>query len=264
LGGDDTVTKFILALIGVALTFGIGGCTSAKLLEASNENMRTAIGRRGTYAKSCPEGHVDFSKFSRSGWASGVQLELVPVGSVNLPTGSVIASDPFYAPADAFPFGRRVEPGHYPLSLVVADLGPWGRRVAFARLELSRAAVVRWEVAETTDPSGLTEFFGVDAGLATVVDASTGKLFGEVLNRFDTQHPDGNYYDDVLSRDLPPEADWGEHIPDPTSDLNMIIFGSGLGDGLYFCYWGFDSSGSPASLILDFQLFDHEGTIVRR
>jgi hypothetical protein len=154
--------------------------------------------------------------------------------------------------------------GHYGVDLSVVDLGAWGTRVAFSAVKFSDQPVAHWQVAETTDPGGFTQFFGVDAGLGAYMDADTAKVFATVLQSFEAEHPSGNYYDDVLSRDLPPSALWGEHQPSEASPLKAVVFSSGLGDGLYFSYWGLDAAGQVAMLVTDFQLFDQSGTIVRK
>ncbi|HRC32866.1 MAG TPA: DUF4241 domain-containing protein [Bacteroidia bacterium] len=42
----------------------------------------------------------------------------------------------------------------------------------------------------------------------------------------------------------------------PKSELNITMFTSGEGDGLYPIYWGIDKDGNPVSLIIDFNVLD--------
>ena len=120
-----------------------------------------------------------------------------------------------------------------------------------------------WELAETTEAGELNVFFGVDTGMACFADATAARLFSNVLKDFKATSPEANYYHDVLSRDIPDDANWGEHRPDPALPLSVIISSSGLGDGLYSAYWGLDETGNPVELVVDFQLFDEHGTIFR-
>ena len=208
--------------------------------------------------------HVEFARYFQRGEVDGVAIDPIDVGRLQLPSGSVVVADPSYFTADfTRPFRRKIAPGAYALEFVIADLEQWGSRVAFARLRLSSNEVETWEWAETTAPGELNVFFGVDAGMACFADADAAAIFARVQTDFYAKHPDGNYYNDVLSKDFPSDAYWGEHRPDPKSLVKVFVCGSGFGDGLYAAYWGLDAAGAPVELVVDFQVFDHHGTIVR-
>ncbi len=50
-------------------------------------------------------------------------------------------------------------------------------------------------------------------------------------------------------------GDWlNFYLPNRPS-LNVIMFHSGYGDGMYPCYWGTNNDGKICSLIVDFQVF---------
>lgn len=258
---DGTLRRGAPLAIGILLALS---CKELPMLEANQQTMRTVLERRGAYAKSLPA-HVSFLRYFQAGIVDGVKISTVEAGTLRVPSGEILVADPFYFTADfTHPLRRRTPPGHYPIVLAVADLGGWGNRVAFASLRLSSAEVQTWELAETTDPGQLNVFFGVDAGMACFADAEAAGIFARVQREFDAQRPKGNYYEEVLIRDIPDDSNWGEHHPDPASPLGVIITRSGLGDGLYSAYWGLDSDGAPAQLVVDFQLFDQHGTIFRR
>jgi hypothetical protein len=42
------------------------------------------------------------------------------------------------------------------------------------------------------------------------------------------------------------------------ADNNIVMFGSGFGDGVYPCYWGIDSSGEIVSLVVDLLVLSEE------
>lgn len=120
-----------------------------------------------------------------------------------------------------------------------------------------------WELAETTVPGALNVFIGVDTGMVCLADASAATAFADAVRKFYNAHPDGNYYDDILSSDIPAGANWGVHRPDPDPELGLdvMLISSGLGDGVYTAYWGLGADGVPVELVLDFQLFDESGSI---
>lgn len=233
------------------------------MLEANHENFRTVLERRGAYAKSLPD-HVWFPRFFDESTVDGVAIETVEVGKLPVPSGRIVLADPFHFTAEfTQPLRRRVPPGDYPVVVAFADLHTWGRRVAYARLRFSSAKIALWELAESTDTSELNVFIGVDSGMVCFADLDTAHIMSRALKEFVLRRPDGNYYDDVLARDIPADANWGEHRPDPGSPLSVILTSSGLGDGVYFAYWGLDENGAPAELVVDFQLFDKNGSVCR-
>jgi hypothetical protein len=187
----------------------------------------------------------DFGRYFTNGSVGGVPMSVVAAGSVAVPSGRVVVGDPFFLPAK--PLTRQVKAGTYPVELAIARSKDWGKRVAFARMRISDAPVARWEEAGS---------FGVDAGLACILDATTAQTLEKAMAAFDKRHPKGNYYEDVLARDLPGDALWGSHRPDPGKSGNAIVFSSGLGDGAYTCYWGLDAKGGVAQLVVDLQVVE--------
>lgn len=109
-------------------------------------------------------------------------LAVAVAGELWLPSGEVIACDPFVSLGGGWtkPFTTRVAPGRYRVETAIATLvtpgaDPGGRphlRTAAARLVIRDTATASWEhaVTEGQDVSGLGdgEFFGygVDAGAA--------------------------------------------------------------------------------------------------
>src|SRR6202012_2975853 len=111
--------------------------------------------------------------------AGGVTLTHQSVGELSLPTGQLVASDPFVCPEQA-PFVQPLPPGTYPVALSVAQIDD-DQRVAFAILRLKPGSPVRWEMLtvgeQNTDELNEDEFFGypVDAGIGCFMDRSVGK-----------------------------------------------------------------------------------------
>src|ERR1700736_6322987 len=90
------------------------------------------------------------------------------IGELILPTGKLVACDPFVMP-EAEPFNLLVPRGTFPILLSVAELAT-DQRVAFATVRFRQTSPVRWEMMATgaNDPSKLEpgHIFGyaVDSG----------------------------------------------------------------------------------------------------
>jgi hypothetical protein len=214
--------------------------------------------------------------YDLDGQVNSKELVEIHVGDVNLPTGRIIAADPFFTEGQ-LPFARTVEPDKYPVFVYMAKIDEDHNRVAYAKIKFRPEEATKWILALTED---LTEeeineleedeFFGfpVDAGLACFLDEETNAQFVAKMDTMLEQDPDKNYYDDVLadefkeysgknafSRDL---GDWNDHHPVPDSDNNIIMFASGWGDGYYPAYWGLNENGDTVELIIDFLVNDFD------
>ncbi|MFF3622259.1 DUF4241 domain-containing protein [Streptomyces sp. NPDC002467] len=117
---------------------------------------------------------------------SGGTLAVAEGGSLWLPTGRVVACDPFvYIGGDPSAFTAQVEPGRHRAEAAMATLtgpgepapapGEGHRRVAAARLVIRDTPAASWELALRggQDPSGLGEDeyfgYGVDAGIGLLL-----------------------------------------------------------------------------------------------
>ena len=199
------------------------------------------------------------------------RVEVRAVGAVSLPTGRVVATDPFVFP-ERKPFRQAVPPGRYPILLSIAHIKPeTGRakpdqRVACAMLRLTRRAPVRWRMATMTGQRLRDlkpgHFFGypVDAGLGCFLDARAAKL----LDRLMRDDPD--YFERMMTAAEPnyaPTRDWADFpLDDTKGGLNVVFFSSGFGDGSYPSFWGFDADGGVACLVTDFQVVTSLGVFV--
>ncbi len=170
---------------------------------------------------------LDYDALFEASEHDGVPIERIELGSIGLPSGEVIAADPFQADG-VDPIGVSIEPGSYPVRLVRGRLPDWGPRVIAARLDVAPGRVAQWERSGSS--------FGVDAGLACFMSAEARDAFSEACKAFLESNPEGNYYDDVLAATLAPSAtpespsgDYGLHVID--TDHKMAVFSSGLGDG---------------------------------
>ncbi|WP_282014091.1 DUF4241 domain-containing protein [Marinifilum flexuosum] len=198
------------------------------------------------------------------------ELKEIEIGNIHLPTGKIIASDPFFTHSIKS-FSRTVHPGTYPVSIYIAEVEPEHYRVAFAKIKFRAEKATRWILAVTDDMkiddlSSIRdgEYFGfpVDAGLACFLDEESNVWYLNKMDEFYEKNPDQNYYDDLLaqefekysashqySRDL---GDWNNHVLNGESEMNVMMFASGWGDGYYPTYWGYNDRKETVELCIDF------------
>lgn len=200
------------------------------------------------------------------------KLITINIGDINLPSGQIIASDPFLT-HDAEPFRRKVKPGKYPVELSILKIEDNHYRIAFSRINFKEEKSTKWILAipENIDLKDIKslkreEYFGfpVEAGLGCFIDKKTNELLVRKMDSFYSETPDLNYYDDLLanefqkysssnkySRDL---GDWNNHVVEESTSQNVMMFTSGWGDGFYPVYWGLNNSGEFVEIIIDFMI----------
>ncbi|MEK8170544.1 DUF4241 domain-containing protein [Streptomyces sp. M19] len=195
---------------------------------------------------------------------------MLPGVPLSLPSGRVIAIEPFMAggdDADAVAFTARVEPGTYPvvlseIELIDTDGEVKDSRVAAARLVIRDEPVARWELAVTADqdPSELGDdgYFGypVDGGTGCFLDAETYRAL----------EAEEDFGDRVLVTMYPcfGESRDGGTVPSPITlavgeDPTAVVFYStGFGDGVYATWVGRTAAGEVACFVTDFDTFYDE------
>jgi hypothetical protein len=198
------------------------------------------------------------------------QLVEIHIGDVNLPTGKIIAADPFFT-SDQQPFSRTVEPDKYPVYIYVSEIDKLHHRIAYAKIKFRPEAASKWILAVTEDLTSEEmedldegEFYGfaVESGLACFLDEETNSAYINKMDDVQEKNPESNYYDDVLAEEFKEYSgknnfsrelgDWNDHKPTADSDNNVVMFASGWGDGYYPAYWGLSEDGESIELVLDF------------
>ncbi|MGV3459876.1 MAG: DUF4241 domain-containing protein [Flavobacterium sp.] len=204
------------------------------------------------------------------------ELTEIHIGDLNLPTGKIIAADPFFTDSQQA-FARSVEPDKYPVYIYMAEIDELHHRVAYAKVKFRPETPTKYILAltedlttEELDELGEDEFFGfpVDSGLAALLDAQTNEQLITRMDLLQENKPESNYYDEVLAKEFAEYSgknqfsralgDWNDHHPSTDSDNNVIMFASGWGDGYYPAYWGLNDNGDTIELVIDFLLNDFE------
>ena len=110
-------------------------------------------------------------------------------------------------------------------------------------------------------------FFGVDTGLACFADVSTAKEYKVFLEEWKQEHPEENLYQDYFSylfaenakSDLAVKVGAGNFLlwKLPQSGKRLVMFASGMGDGIYSAYWGMDQNENITELVIPFMNLEY-------
>ncbi|MBN2910860.1 DUF4241 domain-containing protein [Polycladomyces sp. WAk] len=183
----------------------------------------------------------------------------IEVGKISLLSGQIVACDPFVSPGTE-PFVNKVVPGEYPVVInIVHYLDDDDERIGAAMIKIKESKVVRWEMAlkKGQDPNTLEdgEVFGypVDSGTGCFMDYETALRYKKIsqenplFHEFILEETKNNYAD---------TRDWADIQIEPSG--NIITFSSGLGDGYYASYWGYDDENHICCLVTDFGLYEED------
>lgn len=185
-------------------------------------------------------------------------LEPIHIGELEIVSGKIVACDPLVEP-DAPAFERMVPKGKFPVYLLVDSYD----EIACAQILFSDKPIATLEMATLPGQSlaeleeGYIYGYPVDAGLGCFMDEEAGKLLTEATDLLTQNDSNANYYDNVIDGELGEQAHC-DHRPNKNSSLNVLIFQSGWGDGVYASYWGLDADGNLVTLVTDFGLLDAE------
>jgi hypothetical protein len=169
-----------------------------------------------------------------------VTTHVIDAGPLTLPSGRIVASDPFLDPFNK-PFSVDVPTGTFPvlLSLIRDDVG-------LVMVSFAEGKPVRWR---RTKPDVFN------------VDSATGCLMDYNVSRILRRKAEGDNYD-KYSRRFQRALDenqglWGNYCVDSGSSANVVLFRTWGGDGVFPSFFGYDASGEVVCLITDmFLCFD--------
>lgn len=169
------------------------------------------------------------------------------LGDISSETGKLLAGDPITITARTA-FAQRFPVGTFPVELALVKT-TGDERVGFARIYFSGHPVTKWQLAllPGQKPLALTDSsvycYGVDAGMGVFIDSLANQRFaarGQAA------------WDTVFMRntDLPGYRGYLHRF----AGHSLATFSTGLGDGCYATYIGYDARGHVCRLLTDFGL----------
>lgn len=185
-------------------------------------------------------------------------------------SGRVIVADPLcylQDPKSISVLEKKIPAGKYPVTLAVMDSEIAGRRIVGARLKVTDAEAVSYELAAALrNDNGETKptfaGFPVETGLGSFLDQEAAVSYWNFLAKWYAVNKDKNLYDDYFAELF---AESYESMPDfqreggdflrwtnPEDGTQIAMFSSGLGDGFYSDYWGLDAQGEICELVVVF------------
>ena len=197
------------------------------------------------------------------------EVDVLDIGAVHFPSGTIFACDPLVELEDTPPFIQTIPAGTYPVKICVVPSEKYGDRYACVKVEVSREKPVRYELGMTgkedlDEELGEDEYFGfgVDAGMGCVADIQTQAAFKTYWAKRLEEDPDIDPYNDLFCDLLEENAkahpkyqgDYGDWLnwTVPDTDCNLPIFASGWGDGYYPVYFGYDAKGEVCAVYVRF------------
>ncbi len=179
-----------------------------------------------------------------------LKFEPEPLGKLRCPTGRIGAIEPFMT-RDLRPFTVSVPPGEYRVSVAIAEDIPGDRRIAFAKITFGSSQPAYWQLAipEGFDVAklepGQVVGYPVDGGIGSFMDEQTAESLDTEVEKvaFNAQL-EQQFADQPLKAMI------------AAGSGNVAVFSTGIGDGRYASYFGFDENGVPVALVTDFEMVE--------
>lgn len=205
------------------------------------------VGKPALFEKAFIKGSQEMS--------NGVMFDLFGfnMGKIKISSGKIIACDPWLMQEYAKPYRDSFPIGSFPMQLSIARLKDV-EVVAFARILFNDHPVVRWSYAllpgQQNIPIGGKEIIGY------LVDAQLGLFMDQAA--YDTLQKDtvNNRRTVILKSTSTHKHDGWRYGIYEMGNQNLAVFTSGIGDGRYASYIGYDANGKIARLLTDFAIFN--------
>lgn len=177
------------------------------------------------------------------------------IGNIHITDGKIIACDPLVDPS--YPAFKLMFPiGLFSTELAIAMFDDGDERVGFARIKFSSATPIKWTMA-TLEGQDLSEISG-DSFYGYPVDSGTGGFLNSLgsaeLRKF-LDPNSGNYMSliEELNKTYKHTRSW---LLWQRDEANALLFSSGLGDGRYPTYIGYDNDNKICRLTTDFLMLE--------
>lgn len=211
------------------------------------------------------------AEFFQSLFIKNAKTEVFEAGTTDFPTGEVVLADPLAYLGSKYQtvLEKKIPAGSYPVELSICRSGIVGLRIAGARLRISEKPTISYEIAmpkgsfrEDLGKPGVWTFFGVDTGLACFADIRTAEENRIFFEKWQKENPEKNKYKDYFAElflqsyaaypQLQNQGGSFLHWEMPETGHEMVLFASGMGDGVYSGYWGLNAEGEITCLVVPF------------
>ena len=212
---------------------------------------------------------VNYAKCFDMKEIQGKEIFILDMGEIEFPTGDILVRDPLvWLNRDEKAYLTSVPRGKYRIETLVVKLEEDHYRYALSRVRFTEnVPKIYYEALKgdenLDDVDGDSIFgFNVDAGLATIVDIETRNAYCDFKDKWYTENPNKNIYDDFFAEVFAKNAeenpvyqreggDW-INFKIPNSELSIPMIQSGFGDGRYPVYFGYDENGELCDLIVEY------------
>lgn len=212
---------------------------------------------------------IDLDAYFTENKIGKTTVDVLEIGDVSFPTGTIFACDPLIELEDMEPFMQTIPTGTYPVKICVVPSEKYGDRYACVKVEISQQKPVRYELGmmgtENLDEELEEDSFfgfGVDAGMGCIADVKAQEAFKSYWEQRLKEDPDIDPYNDLFCDLLEENAEkypkyqreYGDWLNwnIPNTDCNLPIFASGWGDGVYPSYFGYDAEGNVCGVYIHF------------
>ena len=131
--------------------------------------------------------------------------------------------------------------------------------VAYSTLCLSEQIPINWKLATRSGedlnllPEGKKFGFGVDSGTACFMDADVAEIIVDTAWEAKTYEETwASKLEEGLEKNRYLGCQWVNLCVDDHTGGNIIAFESGLGDGFYSSYFGYDTEGNIVQIVTEF------------
>ena len=212
---------------------------------------------------------VNYAKCFDMKEIQGKEIFILDMGEIEFSTGDILVRDPLvWLNRDEKAYLTSVPRGKYRIETLVVKLEEDHYRYALTRVRFTEnVPKIYYEALKgdenLDDVDGDSIFgFNVDAGLATIVDVETRNAYCDFKDKWYTENPNKNIYDDFFAEVFAKNAednpvyqreggDW-INFKIPNSELSIPMIQSGFGDGRYPVYFGYDENEKLCDLVVEY------------
>lgn len=190
-------------------------------------------------------------------FSNGKKTELVKIGDMDVTGERLLLADPCYLGSNmVLPMERTVTVGKYPVYASVLTTVMTGRVIAGVKIKLSQEKTLRYELAmplgikawQVDDPM-VYPYVDVSTGVGCMVDKQSELSFAAAYNNYFNVHGKDMILD--LLEPMVQEQGYAMFTI-PNTQVSVPLFTTGLGQGAYNAYWGFDQNNKLTELVFPF------------